>query len=229
MMIVSLGLKKSWYKTWGISFMAGVTAGRWAMAEPVKIKTPIAACSVVTPSSEQDPEPPKSTGFQRDQFMDGSTYKIKPPESEHAVYVTINHAVMNGKPRLTQIFVNSKNMENFAWVVALTRVISAIFKQDSNPTFLVDELRSIFDPRGGYWVSGRYFPSLVAEIGDCLQQHMERMGIVEPNNSILTSESKAKPVPGIKPQGICEKCGAFAVIFSGGCDKCLECSLSKKC
>jgi ribonucleoside-diphosphate reductase alpha chain len=199
------------------------------MAEPIRIKKPISDCSVVTSPSEQNSEPPPSTGFRRDPVLDGSTYKLKPPESDHAVYVTINHAVMNSKPRLMEIFVNSKNMEHFAWVVALTRVISAIFRHESRPIFLVEELRSVFDPRGGYWVGGRYVPSLVAEIGDCLQQHMERLGIVEPNNSTLTDEHKAKPVPGLKPQGVCFQCGAFAVIFSGGCDKCQECGFSKKC
>ena len=209
--------------------MGGVVAGRCVMAKPIRIKAPIADCSVVTSPSEQNPEPSPSTGFRRDPVLDGSTYKLKPPESDHAVYVTINHAVMNGKPRLMEIFVNSKNMEHFAWVVALTRVISAIFRHESRPIFLVEELRSIFDPRGGYWVGGRYFPSLVAEIGECLQQHMERLGIAEPNNSIIPGDPKTKPVPGFKPQGVCSKCGAFAVIFSGGCDKCQECGFSKQC
>jgi ribonucleoside-diphosphate reductase alpha chain len=209
--------------------MGGDAVGRCVMAKPIRIKKPISDCSVVTPTSEQNPEPPPSSGFQRDPVLDGSTYKLKPPESNHAVYVTINHAVMNGKPRLMEIFVNSKNMEHFAWVVALTRVISAIFRNESRPIFLVEELRSVFDPRGGYWVGGRYVPSLVAEIGDCLQQHMERLGIVEQNSPPPIVKSAKENAKGIKPQGLCEKCGAFAVIFSGGCDKCQECGFSKRC
>ena len=194
------------------------------MGEAVHIEKPISDCSVViTPAKSATP-------FKRDSVLDGATYKLKPPESEHAVYVTINHAVVNGTPRMMEVFVNSKNMEHFAWVVALTRVISAIFRHEPRPTFLVEELRSVFDPKGGYWVKGRYVPSLVAEIGNCLQQHMERLGIVERNTTPPTSAKKeTKTTNGLKPQGLCEKCGAFAVIFSGGCDKCQECGFSKKC
>jgi ribonucleoside-diphosphate reductase alpha chain len=211
--------------------MAGADAGRCVMAETIRIINPISSCEVVTSPAKQKPEPPMSTSFRRDPVLDGSTYKIKPPDSDHAVYVTINHAVFKGESRLMEIFINSKNMEHFAWVVALTRVISAIFRHESRPTFLVEELRSVFDPRGGYWSGGKYIPSLVAEIGNCLQQHMERLGIVEPNYSVQTQavEPKTKSAPGFKPQGICEKCGAFAVIFSGGCDKCQECGFSKQC
>jgi len=194
------------------------------MGEAVRIEKPISDCSVVT--TPADP----STTFKRDPVLEGATYKLKPPESDHAVYVTINHAVMNGVPRLMEVFVNSKNMEHFAWVVALTRVISAIFRHESRPVFLVEELRSVFDPKGGYWVKGRYVPSLVAEIGNCLQQHMERLGIVE-QDSPPPPESKpeTKSVHDLKPQGLCEKCGAFAVVYSGGCDKCHECGFSKRC
>ncbi|MBF0371615.1 MAG: TSCPD domain-containing protein [Magnetococcales bacterium] len=199
------------------------------MADPVRIENPITDCAVVTAPSSQKPEMPPPVVFHRDPVLDGATYKLKPPESDHAVYVTINHAVMNGAPRLMEIFVNSKNMEHFAWVVALTRVISAIFRHESRPTFLVEELRSVFDPRGGYWAGGRYVPSLVAEIGNCLQQHMERLGIVEQDDPTTAVETNRKTGPGVKPQGICEKCGAFAVVFSGGCDKCQECGFSKRC
>jgi ribonucleoside-diphosphate reductase alpha chain len=211
--------------------MAGAVARRCVMANPIRIKTPIADCSVVSSPRKQELEAPYSTGFKRDPVLDGATYKIKPPNSDHAVYVTINHAVINGEPRLMEIFVNSKNMEHFSWVVALTRVISAIFRHEVRPIFLVEELRSVFDPRGGYWAGGKYIPSLVAEIGNCLQQHMERLGIVEPSSSVQTQavEPNTKSTPGLKPQGICEKCDAFAVIFSGGCDKCQECGFSKKC
>lgn len=199
------------------------------MADPIRIESPIAECSVVTPADGQTRETTSATPFKRDPVLDGSTYKLKPPDSDHAVYVTINHTLTNGVPRLMEIFVNSKNMEHFAWVVALTRVISAIFRHESRPTFLVEELRSVFDPRGGYWANGRYVPSLVAEIGNCLQLHMERLGIAERDDPLPVVEPVKKTTPGLKPQGICEKCGAFAVIFSGGCDKCQECGFSKRC
>ncbi len=114
------------------------------MADPVRIETPIVDCSVALPSEDRDKQDEPKAVFKRDPVLDGSTYKLKPPESEHAVYVTINHAVVNGTPRLMEIFINSKNMEHFAWVVALTRVISAIFRHESRPVFLVEELRSVF-------------------------------------------------------------------------------------
>ena len=199
------------------------------MAEPVRITNSISSCEVVTSSSKQDPKPSETAVFRRNQVLDGSTYKIKPPDSDHAVYVTINHAVMDNKPRLMEIFINSKNMEHFAWVVALTRVISAIFRHEVRPTFLVEELRSVFDPRGGYWTGGKYIPSLVAEIGNCLQQHMERLGIVEQGSPPPLAKPEKKNSKGIKPQELCEKCGAFAVVYSGGCDKCHECGFSKRC
>ncbi|MBF0148365.1 MAG: hypothetical protein HQL85_19600 [Magnetococcales bacterium] len=116
----------------------------------------------------------------RPDILDGATFQLKPSGSEHAFYVTINHTTVEGTPRLMEIFVNSKSMENFAWIVALTRVMSAIFRQDPNPAFLVEELKSVFDPRGGYWKKGGVFmPSLVAEIGDCLQARMTDLGITE--------------------------------------------------
>ncbi len=193
------------------------------MAEPIRIEKPISACTVVTePADTNSP-------FKRDSVLEGATYKLKPPESDHTVYVTINHAVVDGAPRLMEIFVNSKNMEHFAWVVALTRVISAIFRHENRPTFLVEELRSVFDPRGGYWVHGRYVPSLVAEIGNCLQQHMVRLGIVKQDAPPPRTKPETSPTGRPIPQGVCEKCGAVAVVHGGGCDKCLECGFSKRC
>ncbi len=199
------------------------------MADPVRIESPIAACSVATASDDQAREATAVKAFKRDPVLEGATYKLKPPESDHAVYVTINHAVVNGTPRLMEVFVNSKNMEHFAWVVALTRVISAIFRHESRPTFLVEELRSVFDPKGGYWAGGRYVPSLVAEIGNCLQRHMERLGIVEPKKPAPMVARDGKAQAGPAPKALCEQCGAFAVVFSGGCDKCQECGFSKRC
>ncbi len=130
-----------------------------------------------------DPEPstPTQTLLQRPESLDGSTYKIKTPLSEHALYITINDMEVAGRQRPFEIFVNSKNMENFAWIVALTRVMSAMFRREEDPTFLVEELRSIFDPRGGYLQpGGKWMPSLVAEIGECLEKHMLKIGMIEP-------------------------------------------------
>ncbi|MEO5362553.1 MAG: TSCPD domain-containing protein [Magnetococcus sp. DMHC-8] len=160
----------------------------------------------------------------------GSTYKIKTPLSEHALYVTINDIEVNGKRRPFEIFINSKNMENFAWIVALTRVISAVFRHAGDATFLVEELRSVFDPRGGYFKpGGKYMPSLVAEIGECLERHMTNIGILNPPE--VSEELRAKRLiareGGLASGSLCSKCSQMAVVRLDGCDTCLECGYSK--
>jgi hypothetical protein len=164
--------------------------------------------------------------------LDGSTYKIRTPLSEHALYVTINDIIVNGLRRPFEIFINSKNMDNFAWIVALTRVISAVFRHGGDATFLVSELRSVFDPRGGYIKpGGKYMPSLVAEIGECIEKHMIKIGIISLPE--VTEELKAKrkvaKEKGIVGASQCtqEKCLQFAVVRLDGCDTCLECGYSK--
>jgi hypothetical protein len=119
--------------------------------------------------------------LQRPDVLDGSTYKIKTPLSDHALYVTINDIVVDGQRRPFELFINSKNMENFAWVVALTRVLSAVFRQGGDVTFLVDELKSIFDGQGGYFKSGgKRMPSVVSEIGETLEKHLIKIGMIDP-------------------------------------------------
>jgi hypothetical protein len=123
--------------------------------------------------------------LERPEMLLGSTYKIKTPLSEHALYITINDVVLNQGTehelrRPYEIFINSKNMDHFQWIVALTRIISAVFRKGGDVTFLVDELRSVFDPQGGYFKKGgRYMPSLVAEIGDAIECHMKMIGMIE--------------------------------------------------
>lgn len=123
--------------------------------------------------------------LERPDMLLGSTYKIKTPQSEHALYVTINDVLLNAGTehemrRPYEIFINSKNMDHFQWIVALTRIISAVFRKGGDVTFLVDELRSVFDPRGGYFKKGgKYKPSLVAEIGDAIECHMKMIGMIE--------------------------------------------------
>jgi hypothetical protein len=130
---------------------------------------------------------PENTGhelLQRPDMLDGSTYKIKTPNSDHALYVTINDLIVRGQRRPFEIFINSKNMDNFAWVVALTRVISAVFRREDDPTFLVEELKSIFDGQGGYFKpGGKRMPSVVAEIGECIEKHMIKIGFIEPSQT----------------------------------------------
>lgn len=125
---------------------------------------------------------------ERPESLLGSTYKIKTPLSEHALYVTINDIILNpGTPyekrRPFEIFINSKNMDHFQWIVALTRIVSAVFRKGGDVTFLVEELRSVFDPRGGYFKrGGKYMPSLVAEIGDAIEVHMKSIGMIPPDD-----------------------------------------------
>ncbi len=123
--------------------------------------------------------------LERPEMLLGSTYKIKTPQSEHALYITINDVLLNQGTehemrRPYEIFINSKNMDHFQWIVALTRIISAVFRKGGDVTFLVDELRSVFDPRGGYFKKGgKYKPSLVGEIGDAIECHMRMIGMIE--------------------------------------------------
>ncbi|MCH9674588.1 MAG: NrdJb [Gammaproteobacteria bacterium] len=138
-----------------------------------------------------DDTPPKAEVIQmhekleRPEMLLGSTYKLKTPLSEHALYVTINDVVLNAgteheQRRPFEVFINSKNMEHFQWIVALTRIISAVFRKGGDVTFLVEELHSVFDPRGGYFKKGgKYMPSLVAEIGDAIEIHLTSIGLLK--------------------------------------------------
>ncbi|MBF0423689.1 MAG: TSCPD domain-containing protein [Magnetococcales bacterium] len=162
--------------------------------------------------------------------LEGSTYRIRTPLSEHALYVTINDILVNGKRRPYEIFINSKNMENFAWIVALTRILSAVFRHGGDATFLVEELRSVFDPRGGYFKpGGKYMPSLVAEIGECIENHLIKIGIIQPpeiSRELQSKREKAQSI-GIAGAEQCPKCSQLSVVRLDGCDTCLECGHSK--
>ncbi|MDQ6992119.1 MAG: TSCPD domain-containing protein [Mariprofundus sp.] len=177
--------------------------------------------------------------LERDDILEGNTYKIKTPNSEHAMYITINDVVItepggNTHRRPFEIFINSKNMEHFMWIVALTRITSAIFRKGGDITFLVEELKAVFDPRGGYYKrGGRYMPSLVAEIGEVIQQHLVSIGMMEGqmNNAVLQAKRKeAEDTLGaaaVAKGSQCDKCGAMAVVRLDNCNCCLECGDSK--
>ena len=139
----------------------------------------------------------------RPERIEGATYKIKPPQDESAIYLTINDVVLNEGPPQEQrhpfeIFVNSKNMDHFQWIVALTRIISAVFRKGGDMAFLVEELRSVFDPRGGYFrPGGRFMASVVAEIGDVIEKHLRSTGFLEPeepdeHQQALIAEKRAQ-------------------------------------
>uniref|UniRef100_UPI0025948037 adenosylcobalamin-dependent ribonucleoside-diphosphate reductase n=1 Tax=uncultured Sulfitobacter sp. TaxID=191468 RepID=UPI0025948037 len=127
-----------------------------------------------------------SDPLDRPEELEGSTYKIKWPDSEHALYITINDVVIGGHRRPFEVFINSKNMEHYAWTVALTRMISAVFRRGGDVSFVVEELKAVFDPRGGQWMGGKYVPSLLAAIGSVIEQHMIATGFLSGSGELAT-------------------------------------------
>jgi hypothetical protein len=187
---------------------------------------------------------------ERPEMLVGSTYKIKTPLSEHSLYVTINDIILNPGTehelrRPFEIFINSKNMDHFQWIVALTRIISAVFRKGGDVTFLVDEMRSVFDPRGGYFKrGGKFMPSLVAEIGDAIESHLRMIGLIkddglDEHQQKLINEKRQQFEGMVKsteekgssdfPDGaqLCTKCNTKAMIKMDGCMTCLNCGDSK--
>ncbi|MEH6625028.1 MAG: NrdJb [Motiliproteus sp.] len=196
----------------------------------------------------------------RPEFLLGSTYKVKTPMSEHALYITINDIVLNKETEHEQrhpyeIFINSKNMEHFQWVLALTRVISAVFRKGGDATFMVEELKGVFDPKGGYFKrGGKFMPSLVAEIGEAIESHMKMIGLIEDDSLDVhqqklvddkrkeyddRAKKKAADTAVVKACNdekagdfptdaqLCNKCNVKAAILMDGCFTCLNCGDSK--
>lgn len=154
--------------------------------------------------------------------LEGATYKLKWPDSAHAVYVTINDVETSAGRRPFEIFINSKNMEHYAWTLGVTRMISAVFRRGGDVSFVPEELKAVFDPRGGAWMQGKYVPSLLAAIGGVIERHM---GLVQP--SLPLDETLAEPVISARPGACCPQCGAAALVRVEGCNNCLECGYSK--
>src|SRR5262245_46737774 len=188
--------------------------------------------------------------LERPEVLIGSTYKIKTPVSDHAMYVTINDIVLNEgteheQRRPFEIFINSKNLDHFQWIVALTRIISAVFRKGGNVAFLVEELKAVFDPRGGYWQpGGKFMPSIVAEIGYVIERHLQAIGIMkkpgmdESQRALIEEKRKQwedqhKQLDALAkadyPEGaqLCVKCNTAAVVMMDGCMTCLSCGDSK--
>lgn len=185
----------------------------------------------------------------RPDFLLGSTYKIKPPVSEHALYITINDIILNEDTdhetrRPYEVFINSKSMEHYQWVIALTRVISAVFRKGGDITFLIEELSSVYDPNGGYYKKGGiYMPSLVAEISSVIEKHMKMIGLIETEQLSETAqeilaekraqfEKKSNEIPAEDNPfpanaSLCNKCHNKSVIVMDGCQTCLNCGDSK--
>ncbi len=200
--------------------------------------------------------------LERPQKLIGSTYKLKTPEhvSAHAMYITINDIVLNEGTehemrRPFEVFINSKNLEHYQWIVALTLIMSAVFRKGGDITFLVDELRSVFDPRGGYWNKGKYMPSIIAEIGEVIEHHLIDIGMLKSNKpddvqAKLIEDKKAElraehaaaqkenesaegesetsdEEPWMANATHCAKCNNKAVVLRDGCQTCMNCGDSK--
>ena len=172
----------------------------------------------------------------RPEALPGQTYKIRWPDSEHALYITLNDIVQDGRRRPFEVFINSKNMEHYAWTVALTRMISAVFRRGGDVSFVVEEMKAVFDPRGGAWIEGRYVPSLLAAIGDVIERHMIEIGFLPAKHqraeldaqkaaagSVLISDQRSLATR----MAQCPKCGEAALIRIEGCDQCTSCDYSK--
>jgi hypothetical protein len=230
----------------------------------IKIEKPIVDFRVASSGEQQatteattEAANPEAAAFEemhekvdRPEYLPGVTYKVKTPLSDHALYITINDILLNPgtdheQRRPFEIFINSKNMDHFQWVVALTRVISAVFRKGGDCTFMVEELKAVFDPKGGYFKrGGKFMPSLVAEIGEAIEQHLTDIGLLE--NEEINAHQKAimeekraefearnKPAPDEGdnpfPEGaqLCGKCHNKAMIMMDGCLTCLNCGDSK--
>jgi hypothetical protein len=188
--------------------------------------------------------------LERPEVLIGSTYKVKTPVSDHAMYVTINDIVLNEGTehehrRPFEIFINSKNLDHYQWIVALTRIMSAVFRKGGDVTFLVDELKAVFDPRGGYWQpGGKFMPSIIAELGHIVEKHLIGIGLlksldldqhqkefVDAKRAEFEAQGKQKDAFAEHsfPEGaqLCSKCSTAAAVMLDGCMTCLNCGYSK--
>jgi hypothetical protein len=223
----------------------------------IKIEKKITAYNLVTPEAKEEQAAKVAEKesnvvqmgepLSRPEELVGSTYKIKTPVTEHALYITINDIIMNEGTeqehrRPFEVFINSKNMEHFQWIVALTRVMSAVFRKGGDVTFLVEELKSVFEPSGGYFKKGgKFVPSLVAEIGEVVEKHLQNIGMLEKpgldeHQQKLIDDKKAELLEKNEemndegfPKGasLCKKCSTKAAIIMDGCLTCLNCGESK--
>ena len=193
--------------------------------------------SVFSVSEQGEKAPEADTGadvvyisepLSRPEALEGQTYKVKWPDSEHALYITVNDLLLNGHRRPFEVFINSKNMEHFAWTVALTRMISAVFRRGGDVSFVVEELKAVFDPRGGAWVDGKYIPSILAAIGGVIEHHMVVTGFLSGEGMGLKSDPQAEVVNLEQSRGAaCSSCGQFDLRMVEGCMTCGSCGYSK--
>ncbi len=176
----------------------------------------------------------------RPEALPGQTYKVRWPESDHAIYITLNDIIQDGRRRPFEVFINSKNMEHYAWTVGLTRMISAVFRRGGDVSFVVEELKAVFDPRGGSWVGGRYVPSLLAAIGEVIERHMIDIGFIpDPAKDrteiehmaarkvVNLADGQGNGDGGTRKLAHCPKCNSPSLIRQEGCDLCTSCGYSK--
>jgi ribonucleoside-diphosphate reductase alpha chain len=191
-----------------------------------------------TPLAQQsEPLLPFATGeivymtkpLDRPEVLLGQTYKIKWLDSDHAFYITVNDIEQDGRRRPFEVFINSKNMEAYAWTLALTRMISAVFRRGGDVSFVVEELKAVFDPRGGQWMGGRYVPSLLAAIGETIEQHLVSIGFMAPRDATLPREERRAVAIAAEgaPARFCPRCGSPSFVRLEGCDSCVSCGYSK--
>ncbi|MBI2260743.1 MAG: adenosylcobalamin-dependent ribonucleoside-diphosphate reductase [Caulobacterales bacterium] len=175
-----------------------------------------------------DPAPPAEIRLSpRPEALAGSTYKIKWPDSPHAVYVTLNDVQGPDGPQPFEIFVNSKNMEHYAWTLGLTRMISAVFRRGGDVSFVAEELKAVFDPRGGGWLNGRYVPSLLAAIGGVIERHLASGAAACDEHRAVGDALSPEPATAAGPKVGCPRCGTPGLVRKEGCDTCFECGYSK--
>jgi ribonucleoside-diphosphate reductase alpha chain len=165
--------------------------------------------------------------LERPESLQGRTYKLVWPDSDHAIYITVNDILEGDRRRPFEVFINSKNMEHYAWTVALTRMISAVFRRGGDVSFVVEELKAVFDPRGGQWMDGHYVPSLLAAIGEVIEQHMIEIGFMPAPAEDEKETSVLRQAVGGAGLRQCPKCGAAGLSRQEGCDACIACGYSK--
>jgi ribonucleoside-diphosphate reductase alpha chain len=233
-----------------------VTGSVLSVDEPRKVTVAPKLEAVPTPAAEVFAPAAKakdggvvyiSRPLDRPEALPGTTYKVRWPESDHAIYITLNDIVEGGRRRPFEIFINSKNMEHYAWTVALTRMISAVFRRGGDVSFVVEELKAVFDPRGGQWVNRQYVPSLLAAIGGVIEEHMLAIGFLNrPAPTVYPSQPKVASI-GERVSGevdgprdsvpvssgagqsfkFCPRCSSPSLTRIEGCDTCMSCGYSR--
>ena len=219
-------------------------------AKPAAPKVEVAVSAPSEVFSPPRPRPASDGGvvymtqpLNRPEALPGTTYKVRWPESDHAIYITLNDIIEGGRRRPFEIFINSKNMEHYAWTVALTRMISAVFRRGGDVSFVVEELKAVFDPRGGQWVNKQYVPSLLAAIGGVIEEHMIAIGFLSKPTPGYGPQQKVASIAERMPAGgesgrgdnsasapsfkFCPRCSSPSLTRIEGCDTCMNCGYSR--